>query len=816
MIIHGVGHAHAGGARVHGADTSISGSEVVFTDDLTDGAGTPVAITTSILANQAWQRGRANITLAGTYSTNGGDPSSMAWRVGSGDWVALTAETIGSGNWSGTLSIPSDYLAQGTFEIKPINGLNVTPATLAGITVTDVFGILGDSMAADGADNSDPYSGTFTWREYNGTAWASVTGQTSIWPELANRLDAAGIPPAIARYAVPGTAFRPYLGGSAGGCWRPNPDNGDSSFYYDNGETRLSNAKTGGFALLLWEHGPNDVIDGNTFYDTDVSDLLDELALDVPDWGNTKLMLSLMGEVDPNETGLVSADQNTAVRQLQNAAATNDADILRGPSWIDLDMGDGVHIGRSPAGVEQQKIAGERWWRSIEAYLYSGAAPQTGPSISSAAVTGARTIAVTFDRAMANHTDITGWSVSDNSGAVAVASAAQGASTSQIVLTMGADLRTNTGEVTAVTLSFGEANDGVGSTLRDTETIYFPAEFVVDFDGGEALPFNTAVPTVDVSPAIGVASTATNGTWQSTSALSYTYRWLEEVGGAAISGETGASFTGQSPRDDGYISTVVCEVTATNTLGSSTAETSATFTPSDSFAGGIGGGWWQVEDETTMWQNTAASTAVTTDADPVARIDDSSPNSNHLLNATALETLTFDTDDTYQNVFGDGVMRNLITAPFAADGDILMICAADFTAATGTILSIGNNDALSQYIYIEHDRVRHVSNDFGSNSSVSIAPTGRAVVTVVATEGDMSFRVYVDGTLAGTGTKTGTGWFDTTSTDKIVALARRTAPSFQDYNPGAIYGATVLVGANVAAQRADLETYYGNLIGLSL
>lgn len=763
-----------------------------------------MAITTTIAANQAWQRGRSTLTLAGTYDLSG-DPTSIAWRVGSGDWVRLTGETIGSGNWSGTLAIPSGYLAQGTLEVKPTNGLNVTPATRSGITVSDVFAILGDSMTGGVSDAADDYTGTFVWREWNGTSWAAVTSQTSIWPELANQIDAAGIPPVFVRYGASGSAFRPDLGGSPGGSWE-HPDNtavGNTDFYYGTGLTRLNGANTGGWKALIWEQGPNDVIDGNTFYEQNLKDLIDNYQAQADDFAGTKMMISLVGEVLSETTNL------EALRDAQLSAINTDADILRGPSWLDLDFGDDVHFGKDGPGVAQQAIGGQRWWRAIQTQFYGGGAPLTGPTITSVTITGVREITVTFDRAVANHTDATGWGVVDNSGAVAISSAAQGATTAQVVLTVGADLRTNSGGAEAVLVSFGKFSTAAGATLSDTETIAYPPEREIDYDAGEAYPFLEVAPVMDGTPDGSTTITADTGTWQSTTTLSYAYQWLDGPGGTPIPGATSASLA-NAPTG------AVCQVTATNTAGSTSAETSAGYTPAQAFTGGLQGGWWPIEDTAALWQDTAASTAVSVDADPVARIDDGSGNSNNMLQADTALRLTFDTDDTYQNVTGDGAADGLLTSTFAADGDILMVVAADFSAATGTILALANNNQLAEYIYIEHDSIRHPSNDFNGNTSFAIAPTGRAVVTVVATEADMSFRGYVNGALVGTGTKTGTEWFDTTNTNKIAALARRTATNFPDYNSGAIYGATIVVGANVTALRSDLETYYANLIGVSL
>lgn len=778
-------------------------------DILTDGAGTPVDLTTTLKTRQAWQRGVATIVLSGTYSVVGGNPNGMVWRVGSGDWIQLTSETIGGGNWSGTLSIPSDYLAQGTLQIRPKNGSAVTPYEFANVTVSDVFAYCGDSMAAGAADAADTYTKTnFDWVHYSDGTYSSITSQASSWPQLMEQLDQAGIPPVLVKgEAASGSAFHPGTGGS----WDPTPVSPETSFYYDNAVTDLNAANTGGWKLLIWEHGPNDVIDGSTTYDQDLKDLIDAFQADVDEFAGVKMLISIIGEVNGETTNL------DTVRAAQLSAIATDADILRGPSWIDLDYGDDVHVGNAPAGTEQQVLVGNRWWRAIEYHCYNGSDAPDGPTISSATLTDTDEITVTFDRAVTNHTDTTGWKVEDNSGVASISSAAQGGTTAQVVLTTSRDLTTNLGEVEEVSVTFGQDNDAVGATLADTATISYPPEYEIDYDAGEAYPHNTVQPALDGSPTVGVEVTCDGGTWESTSALSYAYQWLEEAGGASISGATSASYTPVAG-DSGYLSTMVCRVTATNSKGSVAVNSNTgSFDPASVFSGGKEGGWWRIDQIGSLFQDSAGSTAVTADADPVGRITDSSGNANHMLQATGTSRPAYDTDDTYDNINGDGSADNLQTATTAMDGDVLMIVAADFTAATGTLLSYTNaNDLPGETIDIEHNRVRAPTNDFGSLGTTTISPTGDAVVCVVATESDGSIRTYVNGSLIGTISYTGSNWFAETNTNKVISLLRRGQAAFPDYNSGAVFGALVVVGANVADDRANLETYFGNLIGLSI
>lgn len=100
----------------------------------------------------------------------------------------------------------------------------------------------------------------------------------------------------------------------------------------------------------------------------------------------------------------------------------------------------------------------------------------------------------------------------------------------------------------------------------------------------EGAPVNTALPVISGTTTEGQSLSVSNGSWESVSALSYSYQW--ERGGTAIAGATSSSYTLQAA-DVG--STLICVVTATNAVGGTAAESAATAAiagnvPSDSLS----------------------------------------------------------------------------------------------------------------------------------------------------------------------------------------------------------------------------------------
>lgn len=500
------------GARVPGSIARLVAAgqvPVTFSDELSDGAGTPVAITTSIATRQVYQRGKSNIVLAGTYDVSGGEPSGMAWRVGSGDWYQFTVETIGSNSWSGTLAIPASYLAQGTLEVKPVNGQNVTPAQVLNITVTDIFVINGQSNAdGDGTNNQAYTKVTYDWTVKKGSsAWAVLTSDPwsnsggSFAPALAENFDAAGIPPAfIAGQTVDGSGFD-------NNNWNP----GDT--IHDNAVSIMDTAlaASGGCKAELWIQGESDANAGSgdagftqsEYYNAFVAkqDNFDSL---ITYFSGTPVFISQLGE----KTATTTLDRiRLAIQQLWD----DDSRCYPGPNLITEDYGDDLHYGKVQGSITtelaeaQLDRIGAMWYRCLAAEFYSGSASGRGASILSATLgSGAQDdeVTVVFDRAMQNHTDVQGWEVFDAYGAVKLTGAAATTNVADDTVVLTAH-RSLSG---ATKLSFGKGMGGSGGTLKDTASTPMPPDFVFESSLGTA---TGSAPTVNNIFTLAADGTAT-------------------------------------------------------------------------------------------------------------------------------------------------------------------------------------------------------------------------------------------------------------------------------------------------------------------
>ena len=67
------------------------------------------------------------------------------------------------------------------------------------------------------------------------------------------------------------------------------------------------------------------------------------------------------------------------------------------------------------------------------------------------------------------------------------------------------------------------------------------------------------------------------------------------------------------------------------------------FTPASLFAGGIAGAWYGPSDLSTLFQDSAGTTPVTTAGQPVGRMLDKSGRANHATQATAAARPTYQT-----------------------------------------------------------------------------------------------------------------------------------------------------------------------------
>jgi len=81
----------------------------------------------------------------------------------------------------------------------------------------------------------------------------------------------------------------------------------------------------------------------------------------------------------------------------------------------------------------------------------------------------------------------------------------------------------------------------------------------------------------------------------------------------------------------------------------------AKFTPASLFSNGEQGAWYDPSDLNTLFQDSAGTTPVTSDGDPVGYMGDKSGNDNHATQATSAARPTYHTDGTLHWLEFDGV-----------------------------------------------------------------------------------------------------------------------------------------------------------------
>lgn len=171
--------------------------------------------------------------------------------------------------------------------------------------------------------------------------------------------------------------------------------------------------------------------------------------------------------------------------------------------------------------------------------------------------------------------------------------------------------------------------NGFGSSDSDSVTVQ-----VANSSHGKKPPGNTAPPVITGTVQVGQTLSSSTGSWQGTQPISYAYQWqrCDSGGGncANIPGASGSTYTVASA-DQG--STLRVTVTATNALGSSSAQSAAT-----GVVAGTGGGqgqgkqlYWgawigkQFTGAEAPWDMTAVSDFESLTGKPVSLIQFSSP-----------------------------------------------------------------------------------------------------------------------------------------------------------------------------------------------
>jgi hypothetical protein len=135
-------------------------------------------------------------------------------------------------------------------------------------------------------------------------------------------------------------------------------------------------------------------------------------------------------------------------------------------------------------------------------------------------------------------------------------------------------------------------------------------------------PVNTEAPVVSGPILKGATLTVTTGTWEGAS--SFAYQWRR--GGVDIPGANGNSHV---VGDDDVGNAMSARVTATNPGGSAGANSNSTEEILEALL------WYDLSDLSTLFQDDAGTTPVTTDGQLIRYIEDKSGNGHHAINSGA-------------------------------------------------------------------------------------------------------------------------------------------------------------------------------------
>jgi hypothetical protein len=120
------------------------------------------------------------------------------------------------------------------------------------------------------------------------------------------------------------------------------------------------------------------------------------------------------------------------------------------------------------------------------------------------------------------------------------------------------------------------------------------------------------------------------------------------------------------------------------------------FTPASLFAGGIAGAWYGPSDLSTLFQDSAGTTPVTTAGQPVGLMLDNSGNGNHAAQATAARRLTYQTSPARATL--DKVDDRLsVTVPTGGFTGTMVLATDQGTASYGVNIPAGAYDIGGKY-----------------------------------------------------------------------------------------------------------------------
>lgn len=267
------------------------------------------------------------------------------------------------------------------------------------------------------------------------------------------------------------------------------------------------------------------------------------------------------------------------------------------------------------------------------------------------------------------------------------------------------------------------------------------------------------------------------------------------------------------------------ELRALNSVGAGAASDVKAVTPAASWSpldlGAKVKAWWDHADISTLWQDTAATTPVSADTDPVARVDDKSGNGKHKVQATSGNRPAYRTNTGKARLVYDGTNDTMVvTTPgfalptleyFAIISAVTSSDAADRGIATW--MTGGNDyDSAGSIILALRGSVPHIFN-YANNGQINL--------TVGIDSGQLAHvhRIeLINATTTATIRSTGGASGDVSGTDSsFTALSSTHSGNFYEgarYNSGAAQAPLgfsmheVIVAADLTSdERTSLRAY---------
>jgi hypothetical protein len=241
--------------------------------------------------------------------------------------------------------------------------------------------------------------------------------------------------------------------------------------------------------------------------------------------------------------------------------------------------------------------------------------------------------------------------------------------------------------------------------------------------------------------------------------------------------------------------------------------------------------WFDPSDLSTLWQDTAGTSAVTTDGQSVARIDDKSGNGRHMIQSTAGDRPLYKTSGGLHWLLFDGV-NDQLTHDGSTTFDYVLSQTNEMTVAASH-LSLGssqqngavieyssslNNELRYQFAVVNNGGTYRIRTRLGASPSLDTNLSGatissaETVAHVLAQERRTTsdHRHYIDGTQQYS-TVSATGNFATTrGANRVGQIDANTQWIGMRW-----YGA-IVTAPLTTPQRASLTTWMGAKAGLTL